>query len=68
MSEEYHTSLDEPTGWIPYRYHPSKVACVIFVALVGLITLLHIFLGVPQTEMVYHTVSLWWNEYVPTEI
>lgn len=65
MSEEYYPSLDDPTAWTPYWYHPSKAVGMWFVALFGLIALLHIFLGVPQTEIVFNDVSRWWDTYVP---
>lgn len=41
--DDPHPSLDDPNAWVPYRYHPSQVAAVIFVALFGLTTILHIF-------------------------
>jgi hypothetical protein len=41
--DEPRPSLDDPTAWVPYRYHPSLVAAVIFVVLFALTTFLHIF-------------------------
>ncbi|KAH7385508.1 RTA1 like protein-domain-containing protein [Phaeosphaeria sp. MPI-PUGE-AT-0046c] len=42
-TEEYHPALDDPTAWVPYRYHPSNVAAIIFVVAFSATTLLHVF-------------------------
>lgn len=34
-------SLDDPHAWVPYRYHPSQVAAIVFVVLFALTTSLH---------------------------
>jgi hypothetical protein len=39
----YHPALDDPTAWVPYRYHPSNIAAIIFVVSFSLTTLLHTF-------------------------
>ncbi|KAF4547296.1 RTA1-like protein 2 [Elsinoe fawcettii] len=41
MAEQYRPSLDDPNAWVPYRYHPSKVAAIIFVIAFGVTTILH---------------------------
>ncbi|KZM20554.1 uncharacterized protein EKO05_0011075 [Ascochyta rabiei] len=43
MSEQYRPSLDDPAVWVPYRYHPSRTAAIIFVVAFSLTTLLHTF-------------------------
>ncbi|KAF1361471.1 hypothetical protein EJ07DRAFT_112012 [Lizonia empirigonia] len=35
-------SLDVPNAWVPYRYHPSQVAAIIFV-IFTLTTIVHVF-------------------------
>lgn len=42
-AETYRPALDDPTAWVPYRYYPSNVAAIIFVAAFSVTTLLHIF-------------------------
>jgi hypothetical protein len=42
-AESYHPALDDPTAWVPYRYHPSNVAAIILVVAFSLTTLLHMF-------------------------
>ncbi|KAF2278442.1 RTA1-domain-containing protein [Westerdykella ornata] len=42
MADEYHPSLDNPNAWVPYRYHPSKTAAIIFVVAFSLTTVLHV--------------------------
>ncbi|KAF2848590.1 RTA1 like protein, partial [Plenodomus tracheiphilus IPT5] len=34
-------SLDDPNAWVPYRYHPSRTAAVIFLIAFSLTTILH---------------------------
>ncbi|KAF2180156.1 RTA1-domain-containing protein [Zopfia rhizophila CBS 207.26] len=41
MGENYRPSLDDPHVWVPYRYHPSRTAAIIFVAAFALTTILH---------------------------
>ncbi|KAF9693213.1 hypothetical protein EKO04_008781 [Ascochyta lentis] len=41
--EQARPSLDDPTAWVPYRYHPSLVAAIIFVVLFAITTILHIY-------------------------
>lgn len=43
MAEQYRPSLDNPSVWVPYRYHPSKVAAIVFVVAFAATTLLHTF-------------------------
>ena len=42
MVEVQRPSLEDPNIWVPYRYHPSKIAAIVFIAVFGLTTLLHI--------------------------
>ncbi|KAF9694126.1 hypothetical protein EKO04_007858 [Ascochyta lentis] len=43
MAEQYHPSLDDPTAWVPYRYHPSRAAAIVFVVAFALTTIFHSF-------------------------
>ncbi|KAJ4989968.1 Protein RTA1-like protein 8 [Stagonosporopsis vannaccii] len=43
MADAYRPSLDDPNFWVPYRYHPSRTAAVIFVVVFALTTVLHAF-------------------------
>ena len=37
------TSLDDPDVWVPYRYQPTVINAVVFIAAFAIITLLHSF-------------------------
>lgn len=37
-----HPSLDDPNAFVLYRYHPSLVAAIIFIALFAITTIIHI--------------------------
>ncbi|KAH7130053.1 RTA1 like protein-domain-containing protein [Dendryphion nanum] len=41
MVEYERPSLDDPNAWVPYRYHPSRTAAIIFVVAFALTTLIH---------------------------
>ncbi|KAF2999887.1 hypothetical protein E8E13_008297 [Curvularia kusanoi] len=43
MADAYHPSLDDPDAWVPYRYHPSKAAALVFVVAFALTTILHVY-------------------------
>lgn len=43
MAEQYRPSLNDPNVWVPYRYHPSRVAAIVFVVAFAVTTLLHAF-------------------------
>ncbi|KAF1361124.1 RTA1-domain-containing protein [Lizonia empirigonia] len=43
MAEQYRPSLDDLDVWVPYRYHPSRTAAIIFVVAFALTTVLHTF-------------------------
>ena len=37
-----HPSLDDPNAFVPYRYHPSLVAAILFIVLFAITTIIHI--------------------------
>ncbi|KAH8707655.1 RTA1 like protein-domain-containing protein [Phaeosphaeriaceae sp. PMI808] len=43
MAEAYRPSLDDPNAWVPYRYHPSRTAAIIFLVIFGLTTITHFY-------------------------
>jgi len=43
MAEQYRPSLDDPVAWVPYRYHPSRTAAIVFVVVFALTTILHTY-------------------------
>jgi hypothetical protein len=43
MAEQYRPSLDDPAAWVPYRYHPSKTAAIVFVVVFAITTILHTY-------------------------
>lgn len=43
MAEVYRPSLDDPNAWVPYRYHPSRIAAIVFAVLFAITTAFHIF-------------------------
>ena len=43
MAENYRPSLDDPNAWVPYRYHPSRIAAIVAAVAFSLTTFLHIY-------------------------
>ncbi|CAI6337819.1 unnamed protein product [Periconia digitata] len=41
MSQQMRPSLDDPNAWVPYRYHPSRTAAIVFIVAFSLTTILH---------------------------